>query len=172
MEAGATVASTNTLIVDRRQLAKILGVSVRHIATLEADGVIVPVLRGKGGRASTYALETVVPSYITSFSSAPAVGRDREARGRRDDAAARLMELRIAEQQGRLVDIETVIRDGRSHVLGWTAMVRSLPRQAVNTGVVTRENESRLAALCRQLLLEISKWKVPADIEASIKGAA
>ena len=151
------------LIVDRRELAKILGIATRTLAELEGAGVIIPLRRGRGGRASTYAIEAVVPAYLAHVTQAPGTGAEREARRRRDQAQAQFTELKIAKERGELVDIEEVVAAGQAIVKSWTAKIRALPRGLVQTGVIQPDRESRVADQLRALLSEISSWRPVAE---------
>lgn len=147
------------LVVERRDLSRILGVSTRHLAELEAGGIIIPLRRGRGGRASTYAIEAVVPAYLAHVTQAPGTGAEREARRRRDQAQAQFTELKIAREQGDLVPIEEVVEAGQAMVKSWTAKIRALPRALVQIGVIPREREARVADHLRALMSEIAAWR-------------
>lgn len=158
-------ARSGPVTVERRELAKLLGCSVRHVSDLEAEQVIVPLRRGRGGRASVYALEAVVPAYVQHATSAPASGAEREARRRRDLAQAKFTELKIEREQGALVDREDVIAAGKGQVKAWTAKLRALPRQMVQAGVIAREREGDAASLIQAVLTEISRWTVIVEVK-------
>ena len=51
-------------MITRVELAKVLGLSLRTIATLEATKVIAPKIRGKAHRPSLYDLSTTLPKYV------------------------------------------------------------------------------------------------------------
>lgn len=151
------------LEVHRPQALKILVVAERTFAKLEAEGVIVPARRGRGGRASVYSLETIVPAYL-GYATAQRPSSDRDARSRRDVSQAELNELRLAVQRGELVTRDQVILEGQNYVKGWAAKVKALPRQLVQAGIVMQDQEAAVAALCREILTEISSWRTLADI--------
>ena len=146
------------LIVDRRGLARLLECSARHITELEGEGVLIPLRRGRGGRASVYALETVIPAYLRRVTESPGNGAERDARRRRDTATARLTELRIAREEGTLVDRDEVILAGQNYTKAWSAKIRYLPRQLVQTGLIPRASEEGLKEMVYKLLTEISRW--------------
>lgn len=122
-----TTTTKSSLTVDRRQLAKVLGVSLRQITELEAAGIVVPSSRGRGGRPSVYALEAVVPRYVQHLTSAPSAGAEREARRRRDEAQARLLEQTHCARERELLPRHEVdklwsaeVAAVRAHLLAWT----------------------------------------------------
>lgn len=156
--------------VTRVQLAAILGASLRTIGTLEATGVLTPSRRGRGGRPSLYDLTEAVPAFIEHERKTQGQGfDDKDARSRRDLAQARFTELKIQRQEGSLVELEEVTRQGAAYTKAWATQVRSLPRRAVLNGVIGQKSEAALAALCRDVLTEISQWNL-AEVEEVTKG--
>ena len=86
-------------IVTRAELARRLGLSTRTIGDHAAHGRL--VRQGKG-----YALFASIRALV-AYQSEALAGRNTEvqqARGRLELAKARLAELRLAEEEGRLVD--------------------------------------------------------------------
>jgi len=159
------------LVVDRRALARLFGCSLRHVTELEAERVIVPLRRGRGGRPSTYALDAAVPAYLRRMTEAPTSGAEREARARRDRAQARLTELRIAKEEGALVSREDVVLAGQALLKGLQAQIRALPRRLVQAGVLDPAREAAAAALLRELQIEIARWTTLADAERAARAS-
>jgi hypothetical protein len=152
------------LEVHRLEARKILGdVAERTFAKLEADGVLVPARRGRGGRPSVYSLETIVPAYLV-YVTAQRPSSDRDARSRKDISQAELNELRLKTQKGELLPRDQVILEGQHYTKAWSAKVRALPRQLVQAGIVMRDQEPAVAAICRDLLSEIASWRTGADL--------
>ena len=145
--------------IERRDLVRILGISVRTFAELESQGVLIPLRRGRGGRASVYAIDTVIPAYITHVTSAPASGEERAARARHYKSQAMRNELAIQKETGDLLPREEVILAGKQQVKAWTAKLRALPRQLVQSGAVPRESERKVAAVLHDVLVDISGWQ-------------
>lgn len=86
-----------------------------------------------------------------------------EAQTRALTASAKLNELKLERERGEVWPREQIIREGQAYAKGWSAQVRSLPRRAVQLGIVNPENEPGLTSLCRDVLTEISQWKTSAD---------
>lgn len=160
-------ASKDSFLADRKELAKVLGVSVRRVAQFEADGVITPRTRGRGGRGSSFALEEAVPKVIEYLSSA-AGGKRLGPKARRDLVAAKLAELQLAKAKGQLVPLQQVLREGQIYTGAWAAIVSSLPRRLAQAAGLTRDQEARAKDACKELRAEIASWKVPADLERAI----
>lgn len=162
----ASLARFEVLRADARKILG--GVPERTFATLETEGIIVPLRRGSRGRPSVYSLETIVPAYLV-YATGQRQGGDREARARRDIATAKLNELKLAKEQADLLPRAVVVEQGQAYTKAWAAKVRSLPRRARQTGVITTgEQETGLTSLTRELLTEISGWQTLADAERSI----
>ncbi len=156
-------------MINRRVLARLVGCSLRRVTELEAEGIIVPARRGKGGRASIYAAEVVIPAYIDHMAATPASAPERDARRRRDIAQAELLELKLAVQRKEFYPAAEIILAGQTQVKSWTAKIRALPRQMVQTGIISRDVEQKASDLLRALLTEISNWKSIDDAKKSAR---
>lgn len=149
------------LPVDRAQLARLLGISSRQIAYLEADGVLRPMRRGRGGRASVFDALEVVPAYIAHLT---AEDPDTLApRDRRDLAQARLVELRVQRETGDLIERDLVVRAGQQYTRAWVAKLRWLPRQLLTAGLIAPDLVPAVEARIRAVQEDIAAWKVPDD---------
>ncbi len=154
----------------RQELAAVLGISNRQTFVLEADGVIAPARRGKGGRASTFDLTTAVPAYLahqlrdaTADLDSLSLDAERAALAREQ---RRKIERENAVHDAKLLPADDVRRAGRAFVEGWKAKLLALPHQASLTGVIARDQVPALKALCRDILLDIASWKTVADATA------
>jgi phage terminase Nu1 subunit (DNA packaging protein) len=154
-------------IVNRKTLAKVLGISVRTVANLETDGVVQPVERGQPGRSSTFDLAQAVPAYIAHETPN---GRT-EARARKELANAKLAELKLAKERGELVKLDDVLRECSVFDRALVAKLRAIPNRAVNLGIVDRVRAAQLDALIRELREEISNWKHIEDGQQAIDDA-
>lgn len=153
--------------MNRLQLAALLGVHEDTITDYARNGM--PVLtRGGAGREGAYdAVECL------------AWWREQQGRNAKEAAQTRLYEnnailaqLKILQQEGSLLPREQVIAAGRSYTKGWAAALRAFPRRLRNEGILTSaEQEAAVASRVRDLLLEISVWKVVADVERTIEAA-
>jgi hypothetical protein len=168
----APAATDGLLTVTRSRARKLLGaLPERTFARLEAEGVIVPKERGRGGRPSIYDLEVLVPAYVGYLSGQRPLS-DREARSRKDLSQAELNELRLARERALLLPRDQVIAEGQAYVKAWTAKIRSLPRRLVQAGAVDREREPIAINLCLELLTEVSNFKTMADLEQVVVDTA
>lgn len=150
--------------VRRLEARKILGgIAERTFAQLEAEGVIVPLRRGRGRRPSVYDLRVIVPAYL-DYTSKSRVVSDREARAMRDRSLAELNDLRIKREKGQLIPRQQVIAEGQAYTKAWTAMIRALPRRMAQAGLVNG-HQAQVEGFCRDILSEISRWRTVADLE-------
>ena len=141
-------------VVDRLQLAKLIGVHPDTISDYTRLGMPV-IAKGGGGKKSAYDAVDCLKWWRTQQ------GQDKKeaAQTRAYEAQARLNELKIARQNGELLPRDEVILAGQSYTKAWATKVRSLPRQLVQHGVIPKNRESAVAAILQGLLLEISSWK-------------
>lgn len=143
-------------VVERPTLARILGCSVRTIASMEAEKVFQPATRGKGRRPSTYALEHVVPAYI-AHRERQVSGQEASPRDRRDLSVATLNELRIARERGDVVERDAVVLAGRSVVETARTRLLRLPADLRRADVVSRDGESLAERIVREALDELAR---------------
>lgn len=161
-----TTAATLPL-VNRRTLATVLGCSVRHVGTLEADQVIAPKVRGKAGRGSWYALQDVVPPYLATLRSTLSVPGDKAARTRRDLATAKLTELRTDRESRTLLPADEVEKVWAAEVAAvrtvilasYTSQADRVFRAGTIDGLAGVERE--LKALAYEILRELADPKRP-----------
>lgn len=150
--------------VNRLQLSALLGVHVDTVTQYARDGM--PGLDGGG-----YGIESVYDAVDCLDWWRERQGRNakEKAQTRAYDAQAQLNELKLSKQRGDLLSREEVVQQGQSFVKGWAAKIRSLPRRAVQLGMVPRDAEAGLVALCRDILIEISGWSTAADATRAAK---
>jgi hypothetical protein len=161
--------SNTTPSIRRSEAIKFLGVAERTFAKLEADGVIVPAIRGSGRRPSFYDLATITPAYITHLKAVSPVGGERESRSRRDLSQAELNELRLAERKNELLPRDQVVREGRAAILAVRAKLLAMPRRMAQAGYIPVEKQPAVAAMIRETLEEMSRWKTQHDLLAAGK---
>ena len=149
------------LVVNRVQLTEILGINDNTISDWLKFGM--PALdRGGRGKPAKYDAIACLNWYRENK-----VGRNAKdvAQTRLFEANAKRSELAFALASGEVWKREDIIRDGLAFVKAWSAMVRSISRQARRSGIVTTDQqESQLAALCRRILDEAARWQVPKDL--------
>lgn len=154
-----------SLVVKRADCAAVLGVSVRRLAQLEAEGIIKPSRRGTGGRASLFDLHVVGPKYIAHLESVTAGdGQTAEAeRAALTRVRRQQLELELAQQQGMLISFDDVVRAFRAIGRGASSQVRQIPLRARAEGLVDASGEARLKRMCHEILEGISRWKTVED---------
>ena len=148
-------------IVARRILGNLAD---RTFSRLEAEGVVVAIERGVRGKASVYDLATIVPAYVTHLTGQRPQA-DREARAARDRTLADLNTLRLRRERGDLVPRSEVVAAGQTFTKTWAAMLRAIPRRIRRAGIIDSVQEADVAAIVREILVEISRWNV-AGVEA------
>lgn len=159
------VSLTPWNMVTRAQLALLLGVHPDTITDFAKQGMPV-IARGGQGRESQYdAVEC-----LAWWRERQGKNAKEAAQTRAYEASAKLNELKLAQQRGVLLARDQVVAEGQTFVKAWTAKVRALPRRARQAGIVsTPQLEAALAAICREVQDEISRWKTTADAIAAMK---
>jgi phage terminase Nu1 subunit (DNA packaging protein) len=155
------------LQVDRHDMLGILGVSERTFGRLERSRVVSPETRGRGGRASRYAVASTVQAYLAHATRPPSGTDESSARARRDLSQARLGELKLAREQGELVPRDEVVAEAKSAVMAIRTRFVQLPRQMGQAGIITREQEIAVTALVNEALRELSEWRWAKDEKAA-----
>ena len=155
------------LFVTRRDLAELLGVRMQSVTRLTAEGM--PIASSGGGRGRPALFDAAAAlQWVREREQADVPGA---AQSIRDEYLAALRDRVLqdtAARAGELVSRQVVIDTGKSYTFTWRGMLLSLPRRAVQAGV-PKQYEAELAKLVRQVLDEISRWKVPADAEKARK---
>ena len=160
----ATVDPAAWKRVTRQQLAELLGVHPDTVSDYTRAGMPA-IVRGAPGKEAIY--DAVECS--TWWRARQGHNAKEAAHTRALDSTARLNELKLQTQTGLLVPLDEIVLAGQHYTRAWTAKVRALPRQLVQAGFVARECEASVAAVCRQLLEEISSWRTVRDTMAAAK---
>lgn len=154
-------------LVNRVELAELIGVHPETITNYARQGMPCHAV-GKRGQESTYDSVACLKWWRQEHGKLSA---KEIAQTRAYEATAKLNELKLALQRADLLPRDQVISEGQAFVKGWTSQVRSLPRRARQSGIVTTpDQEAALMDLCRQILIDISGWTTTGDAER--KGAA
>jgi hypothetical protein len=152
--------------VSRDPLARLMGVHPDTVTAYVRQGMPVVQLGGRGAESIYDAIECL------SWQRAQ-MGKNAKdnAQTRVFDLTAKLKEVELDLQLGKLVERDQVIKDGRAFAKGLQAMIRGLPRRLIQAGILEPMREHEAAELCRELLLEVSAWQSRIDVEASIEKA-
>jgi hypothetical protein len=143
-------------IVTRQQLGALMGVHPDTVTDYVRAGMPV-VTRGGRGKESEYDALKCLAWWREQLGT----NKKETAQARQLTATAELNELKLAQQRGDLWPRDAILLAGQTIVKTWSSAIRGLPRRMVKAGVVNREREADVAALCRDLLTEISEWKPP-----------
>ncbi len=162
--APKSAAAVSWRVVDRLQLAELLGVHPDTVSHYTRAGMPVVTRGGGSGRRSAYdAVEC-----LAWWRSRQSHDAKEAAQTRTYETQARLNELKIATQEGQLLRREDVVHAGQAYTKAWTAKIRALPRRMVQSGLVPKGSEAAVAAMLRELLAEISEWETVPDVEEAV----
>ncbi len=153
-------------LVRRAEAQQILGgIAERTFARLEADGVIVPTVRGRGRKPSVYDLALIVPAYLAHVTQRPVSNTISawDARARRDVSQAELNELRKAERLKELLPRAQIVFEIQNLFRAVQAKLRALPQRMTQAGI-PREHEPIAAEIVREALEEMSRWSSSEDL--------
>ena len=154
----------SVLLVLRPVAAKILEISLRTFARLEAEEVVVPHTVGRGGRASRYDVMTLVPAYLRHRERK----REESPRDRRDRSQAELNELRIDRERKLLLPREQVVREGQMQGKAVAAKLRAIPSRLERAGAIPATAQTIVDELIREALDEMSRWSNELDLLRAI----
>jgi hypothetical protein len=132
-------------------LARALGMPLRSLYRLRETGVIVPAVPGAGSRGGRYDPIDCARRILAERSSA-ATPRDR-----REEAQARLLELRYKREAREVLDVGEVVRQGRGVILAVTARLLRLPSDLVRAGVIPSKGEAAVERHVREALEELAR---------------
>lgn len=167
-------SKTKALTVTLTEFAALVDRSLPTVQTMIRDGL--PTL-GKRGREHRVEVGPAVQWVIHHIEARveeeldSAIGNPElvQARVHKIKAETKALELKLARQRGELWPRDQIVAEAQTIVKGWVAKVRMLPRRARLAGALTTaEQEAALAAICRELLEEISCWKTTADVTRAI----
>jgi phage terminase Nu1 subunit (DNA packaging protein) len=163
------IPSAKKKLLTRHELAAQFAVTPMTITRWQADGM--PVARKRPrGQATLFdpvAVEKWRAEVEAQKQAGPVVEGDALSleveRAKYTRRQREKVELELAVRRGDLVLRDQVVREGLAFVKGWTAKVRSLPRRARLAGIIAADQVQAMEALCRDLLVEIARWKTVAD---------
>lgn len=145
-------------MVDRQQLADLMGVHPDTVTDFTRKGMPVASTGGHGVRSSYDAV-----ACLAWWRQGQGKNAKEAAQTRAYEASAKLNELKLQRERGEVVPRAAVARAGLAYSKGLSTQVMALPRRAVQTGIVAREFEGALTALCRDICSDISNWKTIRD---------
>ena len=143
--------ATTISAVSLSALARALGVPLRNLYRLRETGVIAAAVPGAGSRGGLYDPIDCARRVLADRSSAET------PRDRREEAQARLLELRYKREAGEVLDVAEVVRQGRGVVLAVTARLLRLPSDLVRAGVVPSKGEAAVERHVREALEELAR---------------
>lgn len=153
-------------IVDRLQLADLMGVHPDTVTDFTRKGMPVVSAGGHGVRSEYDAVVC-----LAWWRRGQGKNAKENAQTRALEASAKINEMKLKVARGELVSRRDVIRANQAIVKGWATQVMLIPRRAIQTGIVTREMEGPLTALCRDICTEIHRWKSVKDAERAGKAS-
>jgi hypothetical protein len=154
---------TNALPVSRPQAVRLLGVSDRTFARLEAEGVIAAATPRHGRRASSYDAVVLVRNFI-EHREQKLTDSIESPRDRRDRSHADLNELRLARERNELLPRERVVLEGQAFVTAIVAKIRALPSRLLRAGVLAHAAVPLCEELLREAQDEIARWRTYLDL--------
>lgn len=161
----ATRTKNTTIRVTREQLAALIGVHPDTVADYTRDGMPV-VSQGRGrGQKSVYDAVACLEWWRSKQGKA---AKD-AAQTRAYEAQAKLNELKLSRELGQVVSREDSIAAARGLAKGVMAQIRALPRRMTQDGLIPREREAAVAALCRDVLTEIAGWGSVEAMETAVQ---
>lgn len=149
---------TDWRLVTRLQLGELLGVHPDTVTDYARQGMPV-VTRGGQGKEGVY--DAVLCA--AWWRDQQGANAKEAAQARAFSASAELNELKLQRERGDVVATDQVVLEGQAYTKGWVAKVRGFPRRLTQAGIIERKLEPRVAAICRELLTEISGWRTIAD---------
>lgn len=141
---------------------------MQTVTLWERDGMPTAV-RGNRGRPSLYD-RTVVEGWLKDRDAARQSTENlslQHERARKERAQALLAIQTYQTRAKELLPRSQVTFEGQAYTKAWTAKVRSLPRRMSQAGIITREQEGDVAALCREILDEIARWTTMGDLQVA-----
>jgi phage terminase Nu1 subunit (DNA packaging protein) len=155
--------SPSSLLVDRPQIATLLGVAPNSVPRLISEGLPVHLAGGGRGKRSQFDVARCLEWWRERQAADAGAGSDGRAREAYLRALTRRVEQDLHVKSGELVPLADVIFEGQNYTRAWTAKVRALPRRLVQAGALAADRERDAARVCRELLEDISRWKTVGD---------
>lgn len=150
-------------LVNRQQLAQLLGVHPDTVTDFAAQGMPVVVKGGRGAESEYDAVEC-------SAWHRRHLGKNAKdaAQTRAFAAQADLNELKLKQQLGDVLPREIVELEGQQFAKAIASKVRSIPRRLTNAGAIGRADEAAVLALLRDILHDISTWNTYEQLQRAI----
>jgi hypothetical protein len=145
------------LEVTRPIACRLLGLTARRFARLEASGVFVASVPGSGQRGARYDAAALILAFLEH--STKAVGADQSPRDRHYRAGAELTELRIARERGLLLPRDEVVETGCKYIGAVQARLRAIvPRLRQDTSV-DEPIAMKVTELLEEAIEEMAGWR-------------
>jgi hypothetical protein len=138
-------------------LSKQLGIPPRTLRRLQAAGVIEPAVPGKGRTAALYEPMATARAIIAERTGG-------SARDRRDDAQARLLELKISRESRDLLDRATIDRAASTIIHTARGRLLRLPAELVRAGLVPASGEALITQAIHETLRELARLASVAEL--------
>ncbi len=163
----AALTSKKWRIVNRQQLAVLMGVHPDTVTHSAKDGMPVLDPGGRGKESRYDAVECLDWQ------------RQRIGKNAREAAQTRLFtrnaeiaEMKLAQLRGELVPLVEVQKAGQAQVLAWRGKVLGLSRRMVQLGAIPATSEARAKEACRDVLTEISEFRGMDEYHLAAQGAS
>ena len=140
-------------VVTRQQLGELMGVHPDTVTDYVRQGM--PTIT-TGGRGKESQYDAV--ACLEWWRARQGKNRKEAAQARAYEASASLNELKLQQESGALWPKEAIILAGQAVQKQWSTTVRALPRRMTHAGIIGRQQEPAVAALCTDLLREIAAW--------------
>jgi phage terminase Nu1 subunit (DNA packaging protein) len=163
-KTAAALTSKEWRMVNRQQLAVLMGVAVDTVTHWAKEGMPVDVAGGRGKESQYDAVACLDWQRQRIGKNAKEAAHTRAL-----TASAELNELKLAEQRGEVVRRDEVVQTTLAFAMAWRAKVLRLPRRLVQLAAIPRESEGRVKEACRELLEEISQFKTLDDLAAEAR---
>lgn len=151
----------------RAQAVRLLGVSDRTFARLEAEGVVAATTPGTGRRSSVYDAFRLVPAFL-AHREQRILGSAENPRDRRDRSQAELNELRLSVARKALLPRDQVVLEGQAFVKAMVAKLRAIPSRLVRAGAIAPAAELVVAELLREAQEEMARWQNQLDLQRAV----
>ena len=150
----AALSPTAWRLVNRLQLAELIGVHPDTVTDYTRGGMPT-VTRGGAGKESAY--DAV--DCLSWWRAQQGQNAKEAAQTRAYEATAKLNEQRLLERRAELVTRDAVMLAGQAFTKAIAAKVRATPRRLVEAGLIKRDQEAAVAAICRDIQSEIATFK-------------
>lgn len=165
-EAGAEEPKENghdPLRLERPHAVRLLGISDRTFARLEAEGVITPLQKGTGRRCSVYDGAAVVAAFLAR-QERQIRDSNESPRDRKDRSQAELNELRLDRERRLLLPRDQVVSEGQAYVTAVTAKLRSIPPRVVQAGLIDAALAPQVEEIVEEAISEMAGWSTSLEL--------